>query len=464
MVEVFLLVSSMPELLYYSTNHSCEKMPFKQVLLTGQAPDKGLFMPESIPPITKMELVAFKGKKYYEIAFEVARTFLEGVVPDEELLRIVREAYDFDVPLEEAGELKWIMRLDRGPTASFKDFAARMMARLMNYFLEEEKRSALVLVATSGDTGSAIANAFHGLKNVKVCVLFPEREVSERQRRQMTTLGGNVKVLAVDGKFDDCQRMAKQAFSDAELKQLNLTSANSINFGRLLPQTVYYFYAYSRLCDGIEQIVFSVPSGNFGNLMGGVIAREMGLPVKKFVVATNENDEFPKFLKSGKYERIVPSKACLSNAMNVGHPSNLARLIDVYGGQMKETGEITKMPELEEMKRDFFAVSISDDETKKTIKQALEQQKIILEPHGAVAWAGLKKFLEEEQRNANEPFDSKCVSFETADPAKFPEELIKMGIEVKAPPSLEGLEGKKEEYEEMGNDYEAFKKWLKENY
>lgn len=448
----------MGELKYYSTNRSSDKVGFGKALLSGQAPDKGLYMPERIPPVTKMEVAGFSQKSYAEIAFSVARKFLEGAVPDDVLKKIVADAYDFDVPLEKAGERKWIMRLDKGPTASFKDFAARMMARLMDYFLKLEGRSALVLVATSGDTGSAIANAFHGLENVKVCVLFPEKEVSERQRRQMTTLGGNVKVLAVSGKFDDCQRMVKQAFSDEELKGLNLTSANSINFGRLLPQAVYYFYAYSRLCDGVEQIIFSVPSGNFGDLMGGVIAREMGLPVKKFVVATNENDSFPKFMESGKYEKITPSRACLSNAMNVGHPSNLARLIDVYGGQMKETGEITKMPELEEMKRDFFAVSVSDEETRKTIKEAFEKQGVVLEPHGAVAWAGLEKFLEKEGS------ELKCVSFETADPAKFPEELVKMGVEVKTPPQLQGLEEKKEEYGKMNADYTEFKEWLEKNY
>ncbi|MBI5159400.1 threonine synthase [Candidatus Micrarchaeota archaeon] len=448
----------MSELKYYSTNHASEKIGFGKALLEGQAPDKGLYLPERIPPITKMEIAGFSQKNYAEIAFAVAEKFLGDVVPEEKLREITKSAYDFEVPLEKIDGQKWIMRLDKGPTASFKDFAARMMARLMDYFLEEEKKSALVLVATSGDTGSAIANAFHGLENVKVCVLFPEKEVSERQRRQMTTLGGNVRVLAVNGKFDDCQKMVKQAFSDEELKVLNLTSANSINFGRLLPQAVYYFYAYSRLCDGVEQIIFSVPSGNFGDLMGGVIAREMGLPVRKFVVATNENDSFPKFMESGKYERIVPSRACLSNAMNVGHPSNLARLIDVYGGQMKETGEIIKMPELGEMQRDFFAVSVSDEETRRTIREAFEKQKIVLEPHGAVAWAGLKKFLEKEGS------ELKCVSFETADPAKFPEELVKMGVKVETPKQLQGLEEKKEEYGKMNAEYEEFKGWLKKNY
>ena len=253
------------------------------------------------------------------------------------------------------------MRLDQGPTASFKDFAARLMGRLINYYLRLEKKQLLILTATSGDTGSAIANAFYGLDNIQVLVLFPEKEVTPRQRKQMTTLGGNVSIIAVDGKFDHCQALVKEAFSDPELGHLPMSSANSINIGRLVPQIVYYFYAHSRLRrQPDEQAVFSVPSGNFGDMMGAVLAMRMGLPVKRLVIATNENDEFPRYVASGAYQAIEPSRNCISSAMNVGHPSNLARLIDLYGGRMDEKGVISAAADMERLRREIFAVSVDD--------------------------------------------------------------------------------------------------------
>ena len=227
------------------------------------------------------------------------------------------------MPLERVFDRKYVMRLDRGPTASFKDFAARMMGRLMQHYLKAENRRLLILTATSGDTGSAVANAFYALDNIDIVVLFPRDEVTGRQRKQMTTLGKNVKVLALDAKFDDCQALVKQAFSDPELAYLGLSSANSINIGRLVPQIVYYFYAFAKLSVPGERIVFSVPSGNFGDMMGGVLAMKMGLPIMRFIIATNENDEFPKYLFSGKYNKIEPSHNCISSAMNVGHPRTL---------------------------------------------------------------------------------------------------------------------------------------------
>ena len=284
---------------------------------------------------------------------------------------MLQDAYNYEVPVEKVYDGKYVLRLDRGPTCSFKDFAARLMGRLIQYFLRQEGKEILILTATSGDTGSAVAHAFFGLDNIKVVVLFPEKEVTERQRRQMTTLGKNVFPLAVEGKFDDCQALVKQAFADPDLKGLNLSSANSINIGRLLPQAVYYFYAHSRVAPQGEAVVFSVPSGNFGDLMGGLIALKMGLPVHKYVVATNENDEFPNFMKTGIYEPIRPSKNCISNAMNVGHPSNLARLFSLYGGQMDETGRVSRQPDLQAMRRELYAVSITDEETRNTIRRGL---------------------------------------------------------------------------------------------
>jgi threonine synthase len=345
------------QILFHSTNLMAPPVTFDQALLKGLAPDKGLFMPEFIPHMSKEEIAALSNMEYHEIAYEIISRFLHGVIPNDELKRIIKDAYDYDVPLEKVTDRKYVMRLDQGPTASFKDFAARMMGRLMQYYLKQNNRSLLILTATSGDTGSAIANAFYELDNINVAVLFPETEVTDRQRKQMTTLGKNVKIISIDGKFDDCQALVKEAFSDKDLDYLNLSSANSINIGRLVPQIVYYFYSYAKLRnDTDEEIVFSVPSGNFGDMMGGVLAMKMGLPVKRFIIATNDNDEFPKYVRTGTYDKIVPSKNCISSAMNVGHPSNLARLVALYGGMMDETGKIFKPADMQMMRQDGILI------------------------------------------------------------------------------------------------------------
>ncbi|MBT3317727.1 threonine synthase, partial [bacterium] len=296
---------------------------------------------------------------------------------------------------------------------------------------------------------------------IKVLVLFPEDEVSNRQRKQMTTLGDNIATLALPGKFDDCQALVKQAFSDSDLTDLNLSSANSINIGRLLPQSVYYTYSASRLADiaGGEKVVFSVPSGNFGDMMGGMLAMQSGLPIEKFVIATNANDEVPLFLETGSYSKLAPSKVCISNAMNVGHPSNLARLVSLYGGHMDEVGKLTKPADMEKMRNELFAISISDQETRATIKSVYENHNTMLEPHGAVGWAGMMRYFD-----AN-PSDITAISLETAHPAKFPDEVRTLtGCEPVLPPSLEGIEELEELYGELPVDYEAFKSFLVREY
>jgi threonine synthase len=448
-------------LLFNSTNNKTEPLTFSKALLQGLAPDKGLYMPGHIPEITPGEIESFTDKDYYEIAFEVSRKFLKGEIPDDDLKTIVADAYNYDVPLEPVYERKYILRLDQGPTASFKDFAARMMGRLMQYYLKKEQRSLLILTATSGDTGSAVASAFYGLDNINTVILFPESEVTDRQRKQMTTLGKNVHVLALDAKFDDCQALVKKAFTDPDLFHLNLSSANSINIGRLIPQTVYYFYAFARLRLGNpeEKVIFSVPSGNFGDMMGGVLAMKMGLPVEKFIIATNENDEFPKYVKTGIYKKIEPSKNCISSAMNVGHPSNLARLIALYGGTMDENGKILRQADLYTMRNEIFSVSISDIVTKDTIGEAYMKYHLLLEPHGAVGWAGLMEYLRvhPEDDVPNQLF----ISLETAHPAKFPREIQNiLGIDPVLPPSLQGLEEKPEIFGRIDNNYESFKNYL----
>lgn len=449
---------------YYSTNLAAPKVSFKEALLKGLAPDRGLYMPERIPQISVDQIDQFTAMSYHEIAYAVTNVFLQGELPDNDLKKIVKEAYNYHVPLENVSHNRFIMRLDQGPTASFKDFAARMMGRLINYYLEKENRKLLILTATSGDTGSAIANAFYELDNINVVVLFPEKEVTSRQRKQMTTLGKNIQIIALPGKFDDCQTLVKQAFSDPELEHLNLSSANSINIGRLIPQIVYYFYAFAKLRSGKakEKVLFSVPSGNFGNMMGGMLAKNMGLPVEKFIIATNENDEFPKFMETGSYSKIQPSINCVSSAMNVGHPSNLARLIALYGGVMDEKGTVTQMPNMEKMKNDIHAVSITDKQTRETIKHAYNAYNVLLEPHGAAGWAGAEDFLSKYPQYNNNQL---LVSLETAHPAKFPEEINKtLGIDPQAPPSLTSIEDKKEWIKRIDNHYDKFKSFLLEHF
>ncbi|MBN2523137.1 MAG: threonine synthase [Bacteroidales bacterium] len=455
----------MSQTLYYSTNLKANKVDFKGALLKGLAPDGGLYMPESIPVFTGSEMGSFRSMAYYDIAYQVARKYLHEEIEDSELLGLVKDAYNYDVPLENVYDKKYIMHLDQGPTASFKDFAARMMGRLMQYFLKKENNNLLILTATSGDTGSAIANAFYGLDNIRVVVLFPETEVTERQRKQMTTLHKNVQIISIDGKFDDCQALVKTAFNDAELKFLNLSSANSINIGRLIPQSIYYFYAYSRLCDITkeEKILFSVPSGNFGDLMGGLIAYKMGLPVKKFVVATNKNDEVPEYFLTGNYKTIVPSLNCISSAMNVGHPSNMARIVALYGGVMNEKGEVIRSPDMEAMKRDMFTISIDDKETLDTLKMVYNRHGVLLEPHGSVGWAGLRHYFDfvPEDHTAEQV----AVCLETAHPAKFPAEIQDiLGFDPELPESMVGLEEKEEQFVKLKNNYDIFRQYLKSNY
>lgn len=449
-------------MLYYSTNLAATQVSFRAALIKGLADDGGLYMPVEIPAMPWAEIAAMRNMDYPQIAFNVAMKFLADEIPAADLIALVEDAYDYPVPLEQVREHHHVMRLDQGPTASFKDFAARLMGRLMQYYLQRENRKLLILTATSGDTGSAIANAFYGLDNIRVVVLYPELEVTARQRKQMSTLGQNIELISIDGKFDDCQALVKRAFTDPELAYLNLSSANSINIGRLIPQTMYYFYAYARLVERIgEEIVFSVPSGNFGDLMGGLIAKRMGLPVHRFVVATNSNDEFPIYCHTGVYKVISPSRNCISSAMNVGHPSNVARLIALYGGRMDEKGVIHQEADLDAIRRDLYAVSIGEDATKATISEAWRQYRLLLEPHGAVGWAGLNDYL------ARHPEDHSrvCVSLETAHPAKFPEQIQQLlGFDPELPASLLGLEEKQEFILPLRHDYETFTRHLRENY
>jgi threonine synthase len=446
----------MASILFHSTNGQSPAVSLREALMTGQAPDRGLYFPEKFPTLVPDEIAAFANLPYHEIALRVLSKYTDGIIPADVLAAICRDAYNFDIPLEKVYDRVYVMRLDHGPTASFKDFAARMMARLMGRFLHEDGKQLTILTATSGDTGAAVAHAFHNVPGVRVIVLFPINEVSVSQRKLMTTLRDNVRTVAVDGKFDDCQAMVKQAFADPALKHIPLSSANSINIGRLLPQSVYYFYAASRLARPGEPLVFSVPSGNFGDMMGAVVARQMGLPVRKLVASFNDNDAFPRFLATGHYEKVVPSRNSVSNAMNVGHPSNLARLVMVYGGRMDETGKIHRMPDLAAMRRDLFSSSISDERTRTTIREVWNQYELLLEAHGAVAWRGFQDW------QAVEPLQgSPAAILETANPAKFPEEIEKtIGFSPDVPPAMTATIQLPEDFDRLGADYETFREYL----
>ncbi len=452
---------------YYSTNRNLKNVPgiisftgkvsFKEALLKGQASDEGLFMPDTIPQLAFKNIQNLQGKSYSETALLVAKAFLADEFPTEILKKIVEDSYNYPVLLEKVRAKTYVMRLDQGPTASFKDFAARMMARLMSNCRPKGERLN-ILVATSGDTGSAVGEAFKGVESIDVTILYPEAEVSSMQKKQLDTIGGNVQALSVDGKFDDCQNLVKQAFSDSDLAGFNLTSANSINFGRILPQIIYYVYAYAQLAENEEQAIFSVPSGNFGDALGCEYARRMGLPVAKLVMPTNENDEFPLYLATGNYKKVSPSRACISNAMNVGHPSNLARFFDLYGGTVDRTGEVHQYPDLEEMRRHIFSVSVTDEQTRATIKSVYERYKVILEQHGAVGWTGLEAYFKIA------PEQKLAICLETAHPAKFPEEIEKLlGLTIPVPESMKNIGARKGSAVAMSNDYNNFKNYLLKN-
>jgi threonine synthase len=443
---------------FLSTNGQSPAVNLRQALLIGQAPDLGLYLPEQFPRLTPQELAGFTSLPYHQIAFEVLRRYTAGVIADAALEELCADAYNFNVPLEPVCGMDrvHVLRLDQGPTASFKDFAARMMARLLGRFVRENGQTLTILTATSGDTGSAVASAFHNVEGIRVVVLFPLGEVSARQRQQMTTLRENIRTIALDGKFDDCQALVKRAFADPALAHLALSSANSINIGRLLPQSVYYFHAAARLALPGEPVILAVPSGNFGDMMGAVFAGRMGLPIKRLVVPVNGNDEFPRFLATGAYAKIEPSRACLSNAMNVGHPSNLARLIALYGGRMGETGVLQRAPDMAALRRDLFSTSVSDEQTSATIRQAWADHQLLLEPHGAVGWRGFQDYLQQEPL-AGAP----AVVLETAHPAKFPEEIQRLlGFAPAVPPALAELDRLAEDYDRLPVDYAAFRDYL----
>lgn len=424
---------------FYSTNDKSKRATFESALLEGMAPDFGLYMVgrKEMPKLSKEKIVAMKNMSYAQIAFEVLNPFIGEEIPVSDLKPLLDDAYREDkIPtnVQKVTNNIYIMWLTGGPTYSFKDYAARFFGRTLDYFLGKKKLRRTVVVATSGDTGGAVADALWGLGNVDNIVFFPKGSVSEGQRRQMTTLGKNVYAFEVNGDFDVCQALAKRLLGDKEFAQNvfgdkeRMTSANSISVGRLLPQMVYPFFAYSRIAKESESIIASIPSGNFGDMMGTVLAKEMGLPIEKILCGVNENTEFSDYLANGKYV-VTASKKSPSSAMIVSHPSNLARLIDFYGGHMFDErdavtnkvireGVIDKQPDIDAMRKDLFSVSINNEQHYKTMKEVYDNYKVILDPHGAVGWRALEIFSGKKN-------DTPAVIYETADPGKFPEDVQK---------------------------------------
>ncbi len=451
----------MPPVRFHSTNHRDTDKSLAHALLMGQARDNGLYMPRPVPAFDRNDLLRLSRVSYPELAYSVLVRYVDDEFGREELLAMCHDAYDYPVPLERVSRRRYVMRLDQGPTASFKDFAARMMGRMLGRLVQPGEPPLVILAATSGDTGSAVAQAFAGVDHIHTVVLFPVDEVSDRQRKQMTTIGGNVRTIGVQGKFDDCQAMVKRAFSDPVLAGIRLSSANSINIGRLLPQSVYYLHAYLRLAEVAagERMVVSVPCGNLGNLCGGLLAHQGSLPVQRFVVATNANDEVPVFFDTAQYHKIEPSRVCISNAMNVGHPSNLARLVHLYGGHIDELGRLLTVPDMDAIRRDMWATSVTDQQTRECIARTWAEHGVMLEPHGAVGWAGLERFF---AAGLAEP-DAVAVSLETAHPAKFPDEIRSLtGVEPDVPESLARIEELAEEYPTIAVDYELFRSMLQD--
>ncbi len=427
---------------YYSTKGKSPAVTLKEAVLRGPAPDGGLYMPESLPSFSGSYLRSLPFKSFSEISFEVASAFLGTDIPSDVLEDIAGEAMDFPLPLTGLQPGVYCMELYHGPTMAFKDVGARFMARLMSYLYRNMDRPLNVIVATSGDTGSAVASGFYDVDGINVVVLFPKGRVSRLQQLQITTNGGNIHPLEVDGNFDDCQWLARTILADEELNhQFTLTSANSINIGRLIPQSFYYFEAYARL-QGSTAPVFSVPCGNFGNLTAGVMAWCAGLPVRKFIASVNINDVFPKFLDTGRYSPAA-SVPTYSSAMDVGNPSNFERLDFLMGGMAVNFRE------------SIMSWSFNDKQTADAIRGVASDTGYIMDPHGAVAWLGLKEYA------GSTGFSGPGVFLETAHPAKFPETMEEiLGKYDFVPPQLSKLEQGQERFTPVPCDAEAVREYL----
>jgi threonine synthase len=432
----------------YSTKNPSTRVSFKEAVFNSMPQDKGLYMPVNIPRLDDKFLNNLDGYTLPEIAFHVAQHLIGDDIPVDDLKAIIKDAINFLAPVVKLEENIFVLELWHGPSLAFKDFGARFMSRVMSYFLEKGEKQLDVLVATSGDTGGAVALGFLGVPNTRVTILYPKDKVSDIQELQLTTNGQNIRAVEVDGTFDDCQALVKQAFTDAELnKKSRLTSANSINIARLIPQTFYYFNAYAQLLkQGISKVIFSVPSGNFGNIGAGLLAWKMGLPVEHFIAATNANDTVPEYLKSGVYQP-KPSVATLSNAMDVGDPSNWVRIADLFKDNMDELKDLVT------------GYRYDDEATLAAIKFINDNYNYVACPHTAIAWQALRDWQQDNYKP-----DTAGVFLSTAHPCKFPDvfpESIAAKIDI--PEQVADLHKKEKQATVLGKDFEGFKKYLLEN-
>ncbi len=427
---------------YYSTNNKNLKVSLREAVIQGLAPNNGLYMPETIPDLPASFFESLYQLSFQEIGFQVAKNLIGNDIPTNELKRIVDHTIQFDAPLVEIEKNIFSLELFHGPTLAFKDFGARFLSGLLGFFANQQDKEITILVATSGDTGSAVANGFYNVPGTKVIVLYPSGKVSDIQEKQFTTLGGNITALEIKGTFDDCQRLVKQAFMDEQLKRkLFLTSANSINIARLIPQSFYYFYAYSKLKERQKPFVFSIPSGNFGNLTAGLIAKRMGLPIHRFIAATNQNDVVPTYLRTKSFSPR-PSVQTISNAMDVGNPSNFARMLDLY------------QSDFESLSSDVTGFHCSDEQTIQVMKEVFKSQNYILDPHGAVGYLGLKEYLKSNP-------DSTGIFLETAHPAKFKEVVENaIGQSVEMPERLNSFLEKEKQSKKMKGSLDELKEFL----
>jgi threonine synthase len=427
---------------YYSLNKTAPIVDFKEATIRGLAPDKGLYFPENIPKQDKQFFEEINKYADEEIAYKIIQPYIGEAIPENELKRIVAETINFEIPLKRVSENIFSLELFHGPTLAFKDIGARFMSRCLGHFVKNNDKKITVLVATSGDTGGAVANGFFNVDGVDVVILYPSGKVSSVQEKQLVTLGNNIHALEINGTFDDCQQMVKQAFSDKALNEkLFLTSANSINVARWLPQQFYYFFAWKQWNDKKNPPVISVPSGNFGNICAGILAHISGLPVKHFIAACNANKVVPDFLQTQNYQ---PQKAIttISNAMDVGNPSNFVRILELFNNQFAE------------LKNSLSSYSISDAETKTTIKEVFEKENYLLDPHGAVAWSALEKYLKQHP-------EEKGFLLETAHPVKFydtVESVIQQKIPI--PENVKSILNKEKESVLMEPDFEKLKEYL----
>lgn len=434
---------------FYSTNKQSKSADFKTALLRGLADDGGLYMPNKI---FNFQFLFFNDLKSKYITVRVIQRFTS--LPKTNLEKIINEAFNFPVPLVRLNKNLYILELFNGPTLSFKDFGARFMARVMNYYLKKSRQHLNIIVATSGDTGSAVAAGFYGLSNIKVYVLYPSKRISELQEKQIATFGKNIVALEVKGDFDDCQRLAKQALNDESLRaKMHLSSANSINIGRLLPQMFYYFSGYRQFRTRYAKSpklnpIFVVPSGNFGNLTAGFFAQKSGLSIKKFIAAVNTNSGVPEYLKTGRLSKRK-TKMTYSNAMDVGIPSNWARILDLYGIPMRNIN--VNDEKLEKLNQDLEAITVSESETIKTIREIYKKYGYILDPHTAVGVAAALKSKSKEPK----------IVLATAHPAKFKEIVEKaIGAKIALPKTLAKIAKKPKKSILIGKDYSELKKIL----